>query len=1349
MAQIPPPDSRNISDDPLSLEEILTVFNNPINEEQAWAVCHQCANYFLLETARRTFRDLYTHGIRSVRIKKDGDVVIEASELVQAKGHQVRRRNSVTGKDIKVVTESDAIQALGVVIYHALDYGLQESEERHLSRNLEHLLEVMINPDEEDDEELQNACDEGIEKDAKEGYSFSDIIVLCAQHLSNEQSVGQHYKAVCKALVAEAEELLTFLNRISSGKRQLKKVVQDEDQTKLDELQRSDWARLWVQIMKELRRGVRLKAVEHTTVTPTEYELTPFEIILEDIRSRRYTLNKVMVNGDIPTKVKKDAHAVILDFIRSRPPLHPVKKRVLNSPPKIELQPREQILQEIRSQPKLRPVRERKIVETSRTKLNNEDEEESPQPIRKVIKPDFTLFLDSFDESENDNSSSMGSSHSSITSPSPEKDNIRWRRAVVRDVATSERHGTNLERRHTIMVCESPQVFPPAPSGTVPLQLDATDNKSHESRGKLRRSAPVSKSRACVNDARQKRLSLPLHGIHEEECVDGKSLHDPACGFNSVSEESEIFEEYVFDRSKGLRMPITRSHYQSLSRSATITEVVSSSKTVSNSKSSSDVKEKPRPMARSRSSSDMKPSVLVRARTIPRSQSSDEGHVTDSKEQRPDTTEIGGASSRPRPKPAPRTSISRNSPVLTRQQVESETKEVRSNSSVSHVISDSDRSKHVSKRHSSASEIKVRRTSSESLSLVEGENSGHRVRRSSQHSDKSPRQQVSDGPGEEETVSKQQRESSPSSRRHRDSSSPSRRHRDSSSPSRRHRDSSSPSRRHRDSSSPSRQHRESHHSEGSSRRHRREGRDESGHSEVVKHDERSHHIHRHRLSSHEEEKSEKESEKFLRQSKDRVPLKRSTRMSEEESDRFVTLNRKSSFDDKHCSDSESPKLELKSSSSPKLELKSSSSPKPEVKSSSSPKLQLKSSSSPKPEVKSRQSLQLSKSGGDDSPVQKFVASPKSGDGDISVQKSMASPVLSSAEPVQRRYRPQAVSRSQSHKNFYRHSTDFSGSCAIVPEVSTSSSPAGHGIMLGRYRKEAEELLKPVHQEEDMNSRIPERTEDSESPERLPSKLSELNVSELLHVSGSPEFGAVSTNGVPSSSSPDSDSAKWTHPIECLSLTLEEVTHIRQVLTKAELETLITNHEIYNLVSKGKVCFTCKLVKFSMFGQWGTRCKICKRNVCNNCLRKMNIPTEHFQKIPVHTLSPIPLSQETLDIIKVYESTGSVPHTPSSERKTQQTLEDVSPRRKSLQRSNTIGAGSAPTLPNKNLLKGPQMSVCCDCKSMIMEIIRTSRTSIALINKGQGAMPSPSKEEEKGEGLNLSTLSLNIKQFFNK
>lgn len=42
--------------------------------------------------------------------------------------------------------------------------------------------------------------------------------------------------------------------------------------------------------------------------------------------SRKYNLRKVMVNGDIPPKVKQDAHAVILEFIRSRPPLRKVSR---------------------------------------------------------------------------------------------------------------------------------------------------------------------------------------------------------------------------------------------------------------------------------------------------------------------------------------------------------------------------------------------------------------------------------------------------------------------------------------------------------------------------------------------------------------------------------------------------------------------------------------------------------------------------------------------------------------------------------------------------------------------------------------------------------------------------------------------------------------------------------------------------------------------------------------------------------------------------------------------------------------------------------------------------------------
>lgn len=81
--------------------------------------------------------------------------------------------------------------------------------------------------------------------------------------------------------------------------------------------------RLWIQVLRELRRGVQLKKVCHTR-NPIEYQMTPYEILMDDIRSRRYKLKQVTVDGSIPPRVKKDAHAIILEFIRSRPPLRKV-----------------------------------------------------------------------------------------------------------------------------------------------------------------------------------------------------------------------------------------------------------------------------------------------------------------------------------------------------------------------------------------------------------------------------------------------------------------------------------------------------------------------------------------------------------------------------------------------------------------------------------------------------------------------------------------------------------------------------------------------------------------------------------------------------------------------------------------------------------------------------------------------------------------------------------------------------------------------------------------------------------------------------------------------------------------
>ena len=68
--------------------------------------------------------------------------------------------------------------------------------------------------------------------------------------------------------------------------------------------------------MTELRNGVKLKKVDYSK-TPFEYALTPYEMLMDDIRSKRYKLKQVMIDGDLPLKVKKDAHDLILDFIQN------------------------------------------------------------------------------------------------------------------------------------------------------------------------------------------------------------------------------------------------------------------------------------------------------------------------------------------------------------------------------------------------------------------------------------------------------------------------------------------------------------------------------------------------------------------------------------------------------------------------------------------------------------------------------------------------------------------------------------------------------------------------------------------------------------------------------------------------------------------------------------------------------------------------------------------------------------------------------------------------------------------------------------------------------------------------
>lgn len=72
----------------------------------------------------------------------------------------------------------------------------------------------------------------------------------------------------------------------------------------------------------------------------------------------------------------------------------------------------------------------------------------------------------------------------------------------------------------------------------------------------------------------------------------------------------------------------------------------------------------------------------------------------------------------------------------------------------------------------------------------------------------------------------------------------------------------------------------------------------------------------------------------------------------------------------------------------------------------------------------------------------------------------------------------------------------------------------------------------------------------------------------------------------------------------LALTLEEIVHIRSVMTKAELEGLPVGVRIKEDVERRKVCFLCLRTRFTIFGQWGVQCKLCHRTVCTKCHSKV-------------------------------------------------------------------------------------------------------------------------------------------------
>lgn len=323
----------------VTLQDILKYFNAAISEEQAWALIYQSACMYqnalycqLGETeAGRAYDVRILNEPRNFNIHRDGTVHISfnSSESVNYASSEQR-----------------ILCKLAYVVFKAIDNNGSDDNDCIISTDLESILCIMSN-DSNDDEGIGNDSVDSDDQKLLATKELNLIIDLCKGRVHSSADV--HYNAVCRALATESLELRAFLQNISCGDTKNLHFTANIETSKQEllTLPSSDWSRLWMQVIEQLRHGVRLRKCNYYERTSLEFELTPYEILMDDIRLKNYKLRKVVVNGDVSNRIKMDAHAIILEFIRSRPPLKKVSERKLAARQRTPT-PREELMDSIR-----------------------------------------------------------------------------------------------------------------------------------------------------------------------------------------------------------------------------------------------------------------------------------------------------------------------------------------------------------------------------------------------------------------------------------------------------------------------------------------------------------------------------------------------------------------------------------------------------------------------------------------------------------------------------------------------------------------------------------------------------------------------------------------------------------------------------------------------------------------------------------------------------------------------------------------------------------------------------------------------------------------------------------------
>ncbi|XP_052449706.1 protein spire homolog 2 isoform X1 [Carassius gibelio] len=312
------------SHEQMSLAEMLEVQDHPVSEEQAWALCYQLCCILSHQSAEQTRRTVSSPAAEAVLFSRDGSVSLR------------QRSCTDTGNLCVIETEEQAVEFVGRLVYLSLDWGLETQVERELSETLEILVCQMTKVNLG---RRRPIC------------SIADVIHVCKERLCDPGQAAKHYRSVCCSLFSHTVDLCQYLQILQQSRKSLQNLFESE--TQLVAQVTTDWVSSWRDLVDELSRGVFLRPLDKrrtASTCPRPAESPPFDQLLRDIQSRRYSLRKVQLTADVgDCQRKPDPHQTLLEFIRARPKLRPASERRIGLKPKEQISLHELLMEEIRS----------------------------------------------------------------------------------------------------------------------------------------------------------------------------------------------------------------------------------------------------------------------------------------------------------------------------------------------------------------------------------------------------------------------------------------------------------------------------------------------------------------------------------------------------------------------------------------------------------------------------------------------------------------------------------------------------------------------------------------------------------------------------------------------------------------------------------------------------------------------------------------------------------------------------------------------------------------------------------------------------------------------------------------